>query len=732
MLLRSFQAIANMPKISLVVTSCGRHDLLERTLRSFDKFNTYPIEETIISEDGDSPAPAWLEDLPNLGPKTWISHGKRKGQIYSVDRAYAEVKTDFVMHVEDDWEFFRHGFIEESLGILEEYPNIVQCSIRDDWDHPSVTIPDFPFPINQPDWREGWSGFCFNPGLRRLADYKRIGSYGRHVSYFPHFVGELELSKLYRNMGFYAAALPAACKHIGEGSRHIPWQTAPKAARVLIAVPACHRHNYESHSDTSIHQNNATDERIEAVRATWANYVKSFNRYVDIKFFYGEMPEGIQARQAESDEVFLPVPDAYDSLPIKVQAIYKWALERSFDYTFKADDDTFVYVDRLLASGFENYDYLGYCTSDQRQPLKDRYASGGSGYFVSQKAMKILAAATVDDWAEDRWVGKVLFEHDIKAIRDPRYLPGFDRHYIDLEALPEPNSYISFHACSPAMMKKLYERPANPTFKLLTHAMNEGTHLTTHSGLNVTAKERVEKFEVIRRTIKGLRVLVAIVGCHKRQSLRDAQRQTWVKEIHKHGLDYRFFLGNFTASKPPDPRRGHLTEYGPKDAPAPLADEVFLNVPDTYEALPLKTHAMLKWAHERGYDFVFKCDDDTYCSVERLIDSGFERLEYSGFQRSSEYFGTGVVYAQGGAGYWLSRAAMALVIAEEPVLESGPEDINVARILSQHGIELTHDARYSPTMAWTPGQGNKFITAHKCKPEDLLTIHQRFEQVQVA
>ena len=34
--------------ITLVVTSCGRLDLLKTTLESFDRFNTAPIREVLI------------------------------------------------------------------------------------------------------------------------------------------------------------------------------------------------------------------------------------------------------------------------------------------------------------------------------------------------------------------------------------------------------------------------------------------------------------------------------------------------------------------------------------------------------------------------------------------------------------------------------------------------------------------------------------------------------------
>ena len=37
-------------KMSFVITSCGREDLLDRTLRVF-KFNDFPIEKLFLTED---------------------------------------------------------------------------------------------------------------------------------------------------------------------------------------------------------------------------------------------------------------------------------------------------------------------------------------------------------------------------------------------------------------------------------------------------------------------------------------------------------------------------------------------------------------------------------------------------------------------------------------------------------------------------------------------------------
>ena len=41
-----------MDKISVVVTTCGREDLLEKTIKSFNNANSHPIDEFIFINDG--------------------------------------------------------------------------------------------------------------------------------------------------------------------------------------------------------------------------------------------------------------------------------------------------------------------------------------------------------------------------------------------------------------------------------------------------------------------------------------------------------------------------------------------------------------------------------------------------------------------------------------------------------------------------------------------------------
>jgi hypothetical protein len=189
--------------ITLVVTSCGRYDLLARTLESFYRFNTYPLEEVIIAED-------------------W----EREGQVKNIDRAYARVKTPYLLHWEDDWVVTKASyFIAESLDILERYPNVLQVWLRahnDTNGHPLIHREEYPFPILDPNWI--WNGFSWNPGLRRLKDWQEIGGY------LPYWNGsastaEQIISKLYADKGMVATILPepeGCVRHIG-WNRSLPY-----------------------------------------------------------------------------------------------------------------------------------------------------------------------------------------------------------------------------------------------------------------------------------------------------------------------------------------------------------------------------------------------------------------------------------------------------------------------------------------------------------------------------
>src|SRR5947209_1793552 len=115
-----------------------------------------------------------------------------------------------------------------------------------------------------------------------------------------------------------------------------------------------------------------------------------------------------------------------------------------------------------------------------------------------------------------------------------------------------------------------------------------------------------------------MRCLIAISSCYdfERNGNNHALRDTWLPDVAKvPDLDYKFFMG---------------FGQGAESAELP-SDCVFLpDVEDGYGTLTYKTRASLNWAHERSYDFVFRCFPDTYVRVDRLMRSGFEAYDYFG------------------------------------------------------------------------------------------------------
>jgi hypothetical protein len=223
--------------ITVVLTSCGRPDLLARTLDSFLQYNTYPIRDFIVMEDGDAPASLSREARYQSRGIRWMATGGRSGQMAAIDRAYGQVVTEYIFHCEDDWEFYAPGFIERSLAILRRNPEVLQVWLRALDDTNNLPIMDdllvadgVPYRLIRPGYHSEewgtWHGFSLNPGLRRLRDYQLIGSFGAHNAHgaMKAWEVERELSDVYFKRGFFAAILADAdgkgyVRHIGWGRR---------------------------------------------------------------------------------------------------------------------------------------------------------------------------------------------------------------------------------------------------------------------------------------------------------------------------------------------------------------------------------------------------------------------------------------------------------------------------------------------------------------------------------
>jgi hypothetical protein len=226
-----------------------------------------------------------------------------------------------------------------------------------------------------------------------------------------------------------------------------------------------------------------------------------------------------------------------------------------------------------------------------------------------------------------------------------------------------------------------------------------------------------------------MKILIAALSCElfRTNGNNQAMRDTWLPDVK--GADYKIFMGQGSQIQ--------------RD------DEVFLDAPDGYDSVTYKAKEMYKWAQARKYEYIFRCFPDTYVCPSRLLDSGFEKYDYSGNFAARPLSGA---YACGGAGCWFSRKAYETLIqapipVEDVTLNLGrplrlpnsrgpvrPHPGPTALVLKNiekwaddkwsgdvmrntKSIVSHHDPRYEDQVLYSgPEAGNARITQHLSRP----------------
>jgi hypothetical protein len=230
--------------------------------------------------------------------------------------------------------------------------------------------------------------------------------------------------------------------------------------RILLAIESCKAHVY----------------RHPVMEETWLKDCP-----IDYRFFIGGagLPDG-------KKEVRLAVSDSYDYLSLKTHEICRWAISNRYDFLFKADTDTVISMNNLIASGFESRDYLGGLNEDEMPAnlVKDfsagriQFASGGAGYWLSRRAMeKIAYGPIITTCAEDVYVAAVLRAGALPIL--PEFNPNFK--WKPGEKIDEDT--ISYHTSSALGV------PYNPDLIYEAHKIFEGYKVFKDSETQASEKE---------------------------------------------------------------------------------------------------------------------------------------------------------------------------------------------------------------------------------------------------
>jgi hypothetical protein len=428
--------------------------------------------------------------------------------------------------------------------------------------------------------------------------------------------------------------------------------------------------------------------------------------------------------QPQADDIMVPCPDGYKYLSYKRKESCKWALANGFDYMFCASVDVYARPERLMTCDFRKYDYYGMLCGNTGWPgtksyLPESYVFGG-GYWLSAKAAKIIAESPVSYWCEDWWVGMALSSavkngkivrcaepaNQSKFCLPPKY-PHPDNDLISVELSAGNYNNLRMYGYHERFIQAKPDAPSpqSPPVKPLTNKAGKSN---------------------------PVKILVGMQACQCLNEFKTAQRRTWLKGCP---VDYKFFMGKWQPPndyfKPGARMPGRADDKLLFTAPKQKPDEVWLDIDDRKQHLSEKAVLIVRWAYEQGYDYLFKCDVDTHVHIARLLASEFEGKDYVGRPVDRVWRGRWTMYAQGGAGFWMSRRAMEAFLAADQshIPYEDAEDIRTGWLLMEQGIKLFPDFRYEPYLSLTrsPHPQNDVISTHKVGPEQMFIIDRRFQ-----
>lgn len=202
----------------------------------------------------------------------------------------------------------------------------------------------------------------------------------------------------------------------------------------------------------------------------------------------------------------------------------------------------------------------------------------------------------------------------------------------------------------------------------------------------------------IIRERKKVNILVGICSAQKYYERRKAVRETWLKHPQK-GVECLFFLG------------GEVPEDEKKDT-------VGLDAPDSYIGLPAKVLAFFRYALEHyEFDWLFKCDEDTYLDLSRLQELADPKYGIVGDALLARRNAP-----SGGAGYLLRREIVERIAARQDVPVCGAEDLIFGKLALEEGAVPHSTPRLYMSNAHYPAPDNDEVSAHWCNPDLMKTF----------
>jgi len=176
------------------------------------------------------------------------------------------------------------------------------------------------------------------------------------------------------------------------------------------------------------YQGDAVNGNHDLIRKTWG---QDFPKDVDVLFMVGRRGLNFIPQQ---DEILTDFQksrtcqhawwESYknchcqDFWQVQTRDILRWSIAQGYDFTYLCSTDTFVIPRKLMATGFEKYDYSGYfapeslplgvrSTEDIYGEKRYAWADIGNGMFLSKKASEVVLSSPINY----QWVDQHIAQH---------------------------------------------------------------------------------------------------------------------------------------------------------------------------------------------------------------------------------------------------------------------------------------------------------------------------------
>lgn len=280
------------PMVTFTITSCKRFDLFYKTINSFINCckDIHIIDEWFCVDDNSSIEER--ERMKKLYPfiNFYYKTLNEKGHPKSMNIIKNYVKTPYIFHMEDDWQFFdKQNYITQCLEVLSHNSSIGQCLINKNYSETpedynikggvfNTTFSGLRYYIHEYSETEEqnkkfkqkygnckrcnyWPHYSLRPSLLHTKIFNEIGDFNEKVSHF-----EMEYSIRYKDKGYVSAFLEKIYSiHIGRLTSER--NNKPNA--------------YDLNNEIQFHDKNEEDEEDEEISFKLKTFIINLDRRQD-------------------------------------------------------------------------------------------------------------------------------------------------------------------------------------------------------------------------------------------------------------------------------------------------------------------------------------------------------------------------------------------------------------------------------------------------------------------